>query len=319
MAVAPDGSRLYLIDGGPSGSLRVFDTSTWQTIHQEPVTDRAQLLGGNPLSLSGDGRWLQVEHYSYRRRQGWTSLFDTRALQFLPRLAGAPAPPLPEQCREETAERSVRLAGRPGHARLYAACHGFVVALQADTLAPLWRAPAPTSSRPAFVLAPDGKLLYGLYPRVAVSYNFPDGHGRVTAGDLLLSVWETATGRLAQEIKLSDQASVPAATFGRGDAGYLGIAPDGGHLYVAWEDQLWRLAAESLRVAGELTLPAPVDGMALSVNGRELYLLPATAGDLQRHIHGLWTVDTTSLKLARHASDWPRLVEPFMFAAPAPR
>lgn len=114
---------------------------------------------------------------------------------------------------------------------------------------------------------------------------------------------------------------VPLATIGRGDAGYLAIAPDGERLYVTWEDRLWTLATATLQVVGELELPAPVDGMALSVDGRELYLLPATSGDLRVRGHGLWTVDTTTLKLVHHASDWPQnapLFAPLFVAAPAP-
>jgi hypothetical protein len=100
-------------------------------------------------------------------------------------------------------------------------------------------------------------------------------------------------------MRLSDQMTVPTATFGRGDQGYLAVAPDGTRLYVAWEDRLWTLEPETLHIIGELALPAPVDGMALSVDGRELYLLPATAGDLRVRGHGVWTVDTATVKLVR--------------------
>ncbi len=114
---------------------------------------------------------------------------------------------------------------------------------------------------------------------------------------------------------------MPLATIGRGDAGYLALAPDGRRLYLAWEDRLWALVTESLDVGGELQLPAPVDGMVLSLDGREIYLLPATSGDLRVRGHGLWTVDTTAMKLVRRASDWPQnmpLFAPFFVAAPAP-
>src|SRR5436309_14667105 len=65
IGVSPDGRRLYVLDGRDynEGSLRVFDTASWQVIFEIPVANRAVLLCGNPLSLSGDGRWLLVQHY----------------------------------------------------------------------------------------------------------------------------------------------------------------------------------------------------------------------------------------------------------------
>ncbi len=41
MAVSPDGTRIYVVDGMPAsdGQLRVFDTATWQVLHVEPVSD----------------------------------------------------------------------------------------------------------------------------------------------------------------------------------------------------------------------------------------------------------------------------------------
>ncbi|MDQ5853390.1 MAG: hypothetical protein M3380_15225 [Chloroflexota bacterium] len=311
VAVAPDGTRLYVVDGPSDGQLRVFDTTTWQIVHQEPIMDRALLLGANPISLSGDGRWLLVEHFNYETERAWLSLFDTQMERFVPFPDGA------NTLQLNTCQRPVRLVGRPEHSQLYVTCDGLVAALKADTLEVLWQVPAPRGHRIELVLAPDGRRLYGLQPRVATGYGFPDGHDRVTETDLRMFTWETATGRLVQEIRLSDQTPVPTATIGRSDAGYMAMAPDGTRLYVAWENWLWTLAAESLRMTGELPLPASVDGMALSIDGSELYLLPTTAGVHER-IGGLWTVDTAALKLVRHASDWPPLVVPFILAAPAP-
>ena len=85
MAVSPDGTSLYIVDGMPAsdGQLRVFDTATWEVLHLEPAPDRARLLGGNPISLSPDGRWLIVGFFDYERRVGWERVFDTRGLHFL--------------------------------------------------------------------------------------------------------------------------------------------------------------------------------------------------------------------------------------------
>ncbi len=112
VAVAPDGSRLYIVDGQRDGQLLVFDTATWEVIYREPVTHRAELIGGNPVSLSGDGRWLLAQHYNYNNGRRWTSVFDTRSLQFRPE--GASVLQIPEGFR------FMRMAGRPGHPRLYA-------------------------------------------------------------------------------------------------------------------------------------------------------------------------------------------------------
>jgi len=109
---------------------------------------------------------------------------------------------------------------------------------------------------------------------------------------------------------------VPLHTFGRGEGGYLAVSPDGAWLYIAWEDRLWALASDTLNVVGELQMPSPTDGLALSVDGRQLYLLPSTAGNLNAHERGMWIVDTASLKMVRHFSDWPALDLPFLFAAP---
>lgn len=311
VAVAPDGSRLYVIDGPSEGRLRIFDTATWQVIRQAAIADRALLLSDISLALSGDGRWLLVEHYSYPRGQAWVSVIDTHTLEFLsddlPHLSVCP--------------RLARVVGRPNHPESYLACGSMVVALQNDTLVPRWHGSTPSSPHPDLAVADDGKYLYGLYPSVDTRCDVVvegEGHCRVASTDLQLLVWETATGQLVREISLSEQVFVPPATIGRGDAGYMAVAPNGERLYVAWEDRLWALSSDSLAVTRELVLPAPVDGLALSADGRELYLLPATAGDLRVRGHGLWIIDAATLTLGRHASDWPeRLNLPFMIAAPA--
>jgi hypothetical protein len=306
VAVAPDGRTLYLVDGSGGGRLRVFDTTSWQVVHQEPVLNRALLKWGNPIALSGDGRWLAVERYSYERGQAWISVFDTRKLEFLP-----DSTPGLSRCG-----RSLKLVGQAGHDRLYTACGDAVVALDAKTLAPSWRVPVPTGDILELTLAPEGEHLYGMLPQVAVTTE--SGHLRVTATDLRLSVWNTTNGRLVQEIQLSEQVAVPTATIGRGDRGYLAVAPDDARLYLAWEDRLWALDSASLQVTGEMSLAAPVDGLALSVHGHELYLLPATAGDLRVRGSGLWTLDAVTLELTRKAEDWPWLSLPFMLVAPTP-
>jgi hypothetical protein len=314
VGVAPDGTRLYVLDGLPGAQqLRVLDTATWQVVHQEPIARLARTFI-NPVALSGDGRWLLVRHYDDDHSRVWNSLFDTQRLRFLPDDAwGLP------QCSDDIL--AVGLIGHPGHPYLYTVCNGVVVALGANTLVPLWQKTVPAGPHPGLVLGPDGRRLYGLFPQVIMDHS-PDGYQyRVSETDLRLLAWETAGGELVYDIQLSQQVSVPLATIGRGDAGYLAIAPDGGRLYVAWEDRLWALSTETLQVVGELQLPAPVDGMVLSLDGRELYLLPATSGDLRRRGHGLWTVDTAAMKLVRRASDWPQnmpLFAPLFVAAPAP-
>jgi DNA-binding beta-propeller fold protein YncE len=311
MAVSPDGTRLYIVDGqGADDQLRVFDTTTWHVIHHEALHDRAQLLGGNPIALSGDGHWLVIAQYNYAREQSSLSVFDTRKLEFV----GSAAAEL-QKCQENVLP--VRLIGREGQDRLYGECRGYITAWRADTLMQVWKAEKIFNASASIALTPDGKLLYALYPDVAVSY--ATGAGSVTKSDLYLFAWDSATGNLVQQINLNDQVAVPTATFGRGGAGYLDIAPDGAHLYVAWEGRLWELSSNDLRVVRELKLPAPADGLAPSVDGRELYLLPSTAGDLVAREHGLWTVDIASFKLTRRASDWSSLSLPFMFAAPAPK
>lgn len=312
MAVAPDGVRLYVVDGLQAGRLRVFDTATWEVIHQEPVAKRARMFI-NPITLSGDGRWLVVRHYDYDREQAWTSVFDTRRLAFLPDGTWSLT-----DCSDNIL--LVGLLGRPDHERLYAECGNSVIALDADTLEPLWETPAPLSPHPDLDLASDGRLLFGLYPQVQTRVG-SNGHRRATETDLRLIVWGTQAGHRVHDIALSEQVTVPPATIGRGDAGYLAITPDGERLYVAWEDRLWALSTESLKVVAELDLPAPVDGMALSPDGRALYLLPATAGDLKVRGHGLWSVDATALELVRRTPDWPENLNLFaadLVAASAP-
>ncbi len=312
VAVAPDGARLYVVDGQINGELRVYDTSGWQTIHQEPVADFATLFA-NPLSLSGDGNWLVVSRYDWQSGKGWLSLFDTRRLQFLPDNAANALP-----CGDY--ERPPQLIGRPGHRQLYVVCAGSITAVDGRTLSRLWQVSTPVSMNPDFAMAPDGGHLFGVYPQVGVGYD-SGGNSQAVGTDLLLYVWETGTGRVVRTIKLSDQVSVPSATLGRGEAGYLRVSPDGTRLYVVWENSVWALAADLLEIVGELKVPAPVDGVVLSTDGRELYMLPSTVGDLSVRGHGLWTVDTSSLKLVRRASEWPEglgLFDVTLDAAPAP-
>jgi outer membrane protein assembly factor BamB len=295
MDVAPGGTRLYIVDGGSEGELRIYDTKDWQVVHRESIEDRALLLGGNPIALSGDGRWLVVARLNGTTRHGWTGVFDTEQMHFLP------GDPLALQnCRE--AWLPVSLVGRTGHERVYAACNGFIMALDTNTLEKVWEVSAPTAVKGALQLAPDGRYLYGLYPRV---------------GDLRLHVWDTRNGAAMREALLGDRISIPMPTPGRGEGGYLAISPDGERLYIAWEDRLWSLNSGSLQPDGSLKLPAAIDGLAISGDGEELYLLPATAGDLAVRERGLWTVDANSLRLLRHADDWPTWVVPFFFAVPA--
>lgn len=116
---------------------------------------------------------------------------------------------------------------------------------------------------------------------------------------------------------MSDLASVPSPTPGRGDAGYVTVSFVGERVFIVWEDMLWALNAEALKVADELRLPSPVDGVAQSVDGRELYLLLATMGNLDVEGHGMYTVDAATLELLRQADDWPKLRLLFFFLAPA--
>lgn len=307
-AVAPDGRRLYIVDSQLDGLLKVYDTATWQVIYQASVPDLATLFS-NPISLSGDGRWLIIARYNRQRDRAWLSAFDTRRMEFLPEGAADSLP-----CRV----LPPRLAGRSGDKRIYASCSDALAALDAETLARLWQVRTPASMNPDSALSTDRTRLFGLYPQVGTRVT--EGHVQVASTDLLLYVWDAGSGQLSKQIKLSDQVLVPPATIGRGEAGYLRLAPDGARLYMVWEDRLWALATDSLRVAGELQLPAPMDGVALSVDGRELYLLPAAAGDLRVREQGLWTVDTATLKIIRHTLDWHglRLIEPAFEAAPAP-
>lgn len=312
VAVAPDGARLYLLDGPSAGRLRVLDTRTWQAVHGEPVEDRALPLFGNPLTLPGEGRWLFVDHYSYEREEAWISLFDTERLRFLT------AEEAPAARRLAACPRPVRVVGQPGHTRLYAACGQTLLALDAERLTVLWEAPVSSSQSPELALSADRTRLYSMSPLVQIDYG-RDGFGRVASTDLQLLVWDSATGTELDRLQLSEEIVVPKATIGRGDRVYLAVAPDGRRLFVAWEDRLWALSAGTHQPMGEIELPAPVDGLATSADGEELYLLPATAGDLIVRGRGLWTVDVQSLRLVRRAEDWPEnLLVPVFQAAPAP-
>ena len=318
MAVSPDGTRLYVVDGLPAqdGQLRVFDTATWQVISQEPIPDRLRLLGGNPMSLSPDGRWLVLGFYEYDRRVRWKRVFDTETLEFLPE----------EKWQLGDCGLNPRLVGQPDGSQVYIQCQGFVAVLKAEDLSTLQQIPSPTPfeggdlgwpqvGSPDLAVSPNGKRLYGLYPKI--EHRAEGSYVPVVGTDLELLVWETDTGERIKDVRMSQQALVPLAMEGRGDASYLAVSRGGERVFVAWEDMLWALDGESLQVVRELRLPAPVDGMVQSVDGRELYLLPATFGNLGLRLRGMFTVDATILELVSHVDDWPRLTSPFFFAAPA--
>ena len=201
IAVSLDGDRLYVVDGisSETAQLRVFDTETWEVVHREPVSVRLRLLGGNPISLSPDGRWLVEVFYSHDLRRGWDRVFDTEALEFAPdgawKLSDCDLDP-------------IRLVGQPGSDRVYVPCHGFVAALSAEDLSPLWRAEAPVRApgfsgvQPGLATSPDDKRLYGIYPRVQGEVR-GDGQFHVTYHDLKLLVWETDTGTLIDETSIA--------------------------------------------------------------------------------------------------------------------
>ncbi|PYV82008.1 MAG: hypothetical protein DMG05_28895, partial [Acidobacteria bacterium] len=312
IAVSPDGRRLYVLDGRDydEGFLRVFDTASWQVIFEIPVPSRAVLLGGNPLSLSGDGRWLLVQRYSYDTEGAPTSIFDTTLLRFRSGLSLDSLLP--------NTLHFTRMAGRPGHTRIYADLEGALQSFSSTELAPLWTSSTPKTREPGLVISPDEKRLYGLYPDVINGCPGPEGRMPANRMKLLLTVWQTATGRVIRQTDLTQTISVPKATIGRGNRGYLAMSSDGETLYAGWENRLWALDSGTFNLKIELALPFAVDGMTSSVDGTELYLLPTTAAT--RHpTPGLWTVATESLQLIRHTEDWPRLRVPFMFSGPAPR
>ena len=253
MAVSPDGARLYVVDGLPAqdGRLRVFDTKTWQVTHQEPVPDRLRLLGGNPMSLSPDGRWLVLGFYDLDRRAGWKRVFDTETLEFLPE----------EKWRLGDCGLEPRLVGQPGDKQFYVQCQGFVAALSAEDLSPIWEVPSPKPyaqdnigwpqvGKPDLAASPDGQRLYGLYPRI--ERKAEGSYVGVVGADLQLLVWETGEGERLKDVMMGERASVPFATSGRGDAGYLATSRDGQRVFVAWEDMLWALDGRSLRILQEL-------------------------------------------------------------------
>lgn len=320
MAVSPDCSRLYVVDGRfrQEGQLRVFDTATWQVIHREPVPDWVELIFGNPIALSPDGRWLVVRFYDYESARGWKRVFDTEQLQFLPgELSGTENCDLGRQ----------GMVGRRDGGEVYVQCQGYVAVLSAKDLTVLRTIPSPVPSAldsrlgwarvgsAALAVSLDGNRLLGLYP--VTERSTPYLLSELTT-DLLLYVWDTRTREDPEVVKLSEQVSFPPATAGRGSAGYLVTSNDGQRLFVAWEDRLWSLDARSLRVLQELRLPSPVDGLVQSVDGEEIYLLPSTGGDLTVREKGMFTVDADTLELVRRARDWPDLNMPFFFSAPAP-
>ena len=326
VTVSPDGSRLYVTDGRQEGQLRVFDTSTWEVIHRQSLSNLSLMLGGNPIALSPDGRWLVLSFYDYERGPRvpnefgeygtrWTQVFDTERLEFL---SGDPFEPdnCPGAFIGLFGLPPADLVGRPDGSEVYAQCQGSVAVLGADDLSPLGAMSGstplaipivgwPGKVKVALAVSPDGGRLLGLYPMDL-------------GANLLLYAWDTRARSDPKVVRLNDQIDAPYATAGRGDAGYLVASHDGQRLFVAWEDMLWSLDAETLQIGQELRLPSPVDGMVQSIGGRELYLLPSTSGNLTVREQGMFTVDARTLQVVRHASDWPRIVWPFFFAAPRP-
>lgn len=309
IAVSPDGRRLYVLDGRDydEGFLRIFDTASWEMTFEVAVAKRAVPLFSNPLSLSGDGRWLLMQHYSYDSQGTGTSVFDTSKLQFRAGLSmGHPHPGL----------RYLRIAGRPGHPRIYMDSGGVVEVFRSADFEPLWQSRTPESKEPGLVISPKNPaVLYGLHPEVVTATR--SGRLQVKRMSLMLTAWNAATGQVIQQADLTQKVEVPLATIGRGARGYLAISPDGKTLYISWENCLWAMSSRSFTLQKELTLPFAVDGMALNADGRELYLLPTTAA-IRNPTLGLWTIETESFQILRHAKDWPRLRGPFMFSAPVP-
>lgn len=309
IAVSPDGSRLYVLDGRDydGGFLRVFDTVSWQMIFEAIVAKRAVPKFSNPLSLSGEGRWLLVQHYGYDSQGAGTSVFDTSELKFRAGLPmGHPYPGL----------RYMQIAGGPGHPRIYMDTGGVVEAFRSSDFEPLWQSRTPESRQPGLVISPKNPaVLYGLHPEVVTATR--GGRIQVKTMSLMLTAWNSATGQVSQQVDLTQKVEVPPATIGRGARGYLTISPDGKTLYVSWENRFWAMSSRSFTLQKELALPFAVDGMALSSDGTELYLLPTTAA-IRNPTLGLWTVGTDTFQILRHAKDWPRLRGPFMFSAPVP-
>ena len=319
MAVSPDGARLYIVDGEPvtDGRLRVFDTSNWDVVHTEPVPSRSALLGGNPISLSPDGRWLVVGFFDYERRDGWERVFDTQGLGFLPDGAW----PL-DDCGN-----TVRLVGHSSVDSVYVQCHDFIAALSSDDLSPRWRTPSPNhSNRDRFgwrvvghstlAVSPDGRQLYGLYPleeRIHSGSRTP-----VVRTDLGIISWDAKDGRKTRDVLMGEQASVPVGSASGGDEAILVFSRDGSRLFALWHDMIWSLDPMTLQVEDVLKLPSPVLDAALSMDGNELHLLPQATGHLVQGPSGFLTVDVTSMEVIRQATEWPRLRRPFFYAAPVP-
>ncbi len=323
MAISPDGKLLYIVDGEPirDGKLRVFNTATWDVAHVEPVQGREALLGGNPMSVSPDGRWLAVSFSDPERRFTRTRVFDTHALQFLPDGTWPMA-----DCR-----KIVHFVGQSDIDSFYVQCHNFVAALSSDDLAPRWRAPSPdrfadrfrqdrSSLRPvgnaALAVSPDGSRLYGMYPleaRINTGSRVP-----VVRVDLRVISWDTKDGRRVKDILMGEQVSVPVGSKSGTDLPSLVFSADGRRLFALWHDMMWSLGSATLEVEDALKLPTPVIDAALSIDGSELYLLPGTPGSHGRRDNGVLTVDTATMEVVRQAADWPRLHWPFFYAAPAP-
>jgi hypothetical protein len=307
IAVSPEGRQLYVLDGRDydEGLLRIFDTASWRVTFEIPVAKRAVLLFGNSLSLSGDGRWLLVQQYGHDSEGTKKSVFDTSQRRFCTDLSLDSLLP--------NTLRFTRMAGQPGHSRIYIDLEETLQCLRSSDLTTLWTFPTPKVKEPVLLISPDQERLYGLYPEVASGLRCQTPK-RVA---LWMIILESSSGRVLRRMDLTETMSVPGATIGRGDRGYLVLSPGGMTLYVGWENRLWALDSGTLDVENELKLPFAVDGMVSSVDGTELYLLPTTAATTNPTL-GLWAVATHSFEMVRHTEDWPRLGGPFMFSAPSP-
>ena len=162
------------------------------------------------------------------------------------------------------------MAGRPGHTRIYADLEGALQSFSSTELAPLWTSSTPKTREPGLVISPDEKRLYGLYPDVINGCPGPEGRMPANRMKLLLTVWQTATGRVIRQTDLTQTISVPKATIGRGNRGYLAMSSDGETLYAGWENRLWALDSGTFNLKIELALPFAVAGRVGSRTGVEI-------------------------------------------------
>lgn len=302
LAVSPEGRRLYVADdSGPrNGRLRIIDTSTFETLKTVQIKNFAHLLYGNPISISGNGRWLLVDTYVSKPGKPVTFsqiVFDTQEQAF-----GRPSSAL-SKC--SAGFQPPVLVGETGDKSLYAACEdGRIIALTADSLEEQWNSPAPKTSWPRLVLSNDKKKLYSFHALVDKTNR---DTAQVLSTDIQLATWSAADGRLLKKELLSKKVTVPLSTVGRGEAGYLVISPDGKTLYALWEDRLWTIDPSDLSVSRELKLPAPGNGLVMDAEAGQLFIVPSSSGDLKRRGHGLWSLDLKSSKLDTSNNKWQEL------------